>query len=230
MNRKYHMYTDEQCGWLKKETLPSIKNLPRVEAFKERFIKTFAESPDWTPVPSALTLLKKAIELQSEGKLFSNEIDNFLTKYLGGTLSEKVLTLIVEYIDLNFSMIFTENEIQNRLEYLTEQAGGSDKPIVEAIPALPAPKKERKKLEKVVKVKKNVYRITIDEHLIWEGENKPSIDLTKSENSKNFYLIVEGEICWTGTKRPSLWICNACYLTKTNNSYLKNKERSHYGY
>lgn len=209
--RKYHIYTTEQCNWLKKETLPSIRDLVKVEAFKERFIHAFSNLPNWTPVPSALTLIKRAIGLQAENNLFTPDIDNFLCGYLGQTLaSEKVLTAIGEYIGLKFTVIVTEAEIQNRLEYLTEQAGGSDKPIVEPLTDLPeSPKQEEPSKELRLMKQEKPYRVILDESIIWEGEGNPKIDITKSEKGRGVYVIINGDICWKGTKRPSIWVCKS---------------------
>jgi len=211
--RKYHIYTDEQCEWLKKEILPSIKDLTKIEAFKERFVQAFSNLPDWTPVPSALTLIKRAIGLQAENKLFTLDIDNFLCSYLGQTIaSHQVLTAIAEHIGLKFSVTLTEAEIQNRLEYLTEQAGGSEKPVVEPLTDLPEQSKEEEELSKKPKMKakkEKLYRVILDEKVIWEGEENPTIDITKSEKGRKIYVIIAGEICWNGTKRPSLWVCRS---------------------
>jgi hypothetical protein len=140
--------------------------------------------------------------------LFTREIDDFLTDYLGETLSTRALRATSDYISLRFKISFTEEEIKERLEYLTEEAGGSDKPIVEE-PAEEVTSKPKNKKQKVKKVKevKNNYQVIVNEKTLWEGTKKPSVDLTKSEKIRKFYILIEGKICWEGTKKPAVWVC-----------------------
>lgn len=125
----YHIYTLAQYEYLINAKLPSA-NIVEMEKFLNRFIKRFQKDSDWNTAPRANALRQKAIKLQSKANDMKI-VDRYLDQYLGKTVKPIVIERVTVQINKKTYESFTPEQVQQQLEHLTEQAGGSDKLVVD---------------------------------------------------------------------------------------------------